>query len=274
MDRQKRQRYFRLGTTSFIYPDHIIPNVRKIGRFFDEIELLVFESIPDEVIPSAEDVKTLARLGKELDLTYNIHLPVDVSLTSASARERQKAADILNRVLERFARVCPTSHTLHLDRDRALGDGDGIAAWEENARKGLDLWVPGLDDPAGISLETLWYDPGCLAGLVRDYGLSVCLDLGHHFKYGYGLLESLEQFRGRVPLVHVHGVDFGAVDPSTGLPRDHQGLDRLRQDHLNGVVDFLASFRGTVCLEVFNLKNLNASLAVLEGIFDAVPNPV
>jgi hypothetical protein len=39
-------RLFRLGTTSFIVPDHIIPNVMKLGYFFDEIELLVFESDP------------------------------------------------------------------------------------------------------------------------------------------------------------------------------------------------------------------------------------
>ncbi|HAR34621.1 MAG TPA: sugar phosphate isomerase, partial [Desulfobacter sp.] len=64
---------FRLGTTSFIYPDHIIPNVKKIGAFFDEIELLVFESKPKE-IPSPDDVKELAGLSRDLNLTYNVHL--------------------------------------------------------------------------------------------------------------------------------------------------------------------------------------------------------
>ena len=35
---------FKICTTSFIYPDHYIPNVKMLGPFVDEIELLVFES--------------------------------------------------------------------------------------------------------------------------------------------------------------------------------------------------------------------------------------
>ena len=58
-------RPFRLGTTSFIYPDHIIPNVQKIGRFFDEIELLVFESSPKGVLPSREEIRVLEQLSGE-----------------------------------------------------------------------------------------------------------------------------------------------------------------------------------------------------------------
>lgn len=81
---QASPRPFRLGTTSFIVPDHIIPNVIKLGPFFDEIELLVFESYPPEVLPSKTEVATLLSLARDLDLTYNIHLPTDVSLSHES----------------------------------------------------------------------------------------------------------------------------------------------------------------------------------------------
>ena len=37
---------FKLGTTSFIDPGPIVDNVKKLGLVFDEIELLVFESLP------------------------------------------------------------------------------------------------------------------------------------------------------------------------------------------------------------------------------------
>ena len=67
---------FKIGTTSFIYPDHIIPNVKILGRYLDEIELLLFESTPDS-LPSKEEITTLATLATELDLTYHIHLPLD-----------------------------------------------------------------------------------------------------------------------------------------------------------------------------------------------------
>jgi len=77
-------RSFKLGTTSFIFPDHIIPNVKKLGGFFDEIELLIFESQPASVLPSKADVKELLYLSQKHDLNYNIHLPTDVSLSGES----------------------------------------------------------------------------------------------------------------------------------------------------------------------------------------------
>ncbi|MCG8618142.1 MAG: sugar phosphate isomerase/epimerase, partial [Desulfobacterales bacterium] len=179
--------------------------------------------------------------------------------------------DILNRVLERFAPIAPTSHTLHLDMDRDLRDDHRIAEWEETARQGLELWVPGLDDPAKISVETLWYDPSSLASLVEDFRLSVCLDAGHHFKYGYDLAKSLRLFENRIPLMHLHGVDFSARDKN-GRPKDHQGLDRYSADHFHQVADALSSFQGTVSLEVFNLANLKASLATLGKLFQDIPS--
>ncbi|WDP90712.1 MAG: TIM barrel protein [Desulfobacter sp.] len=260
------KREFRLGTTSFIYPDHIIPNVRKTGRFFDEIELLVFESLPREVIPSAGDVQELAALGRDLSLGYNVHLPVDVSLTAETPSDRQKAADILQGVLERFAPLAPSSYTLHLEMDRDMAGGDERAAWQERAADGLERLAPRLDDPSRISVETLWYDPAVLAPLVRQYGHSLCADLGHHFKYGFGVEQTREIFDKEISIVHLHGVDL------TGeRPRDHLGLDRMANDHFDRVVGFLTGFKGTVSLEVFNYPNLDHSLKRLANHFTDIP---
>ncbi|MEH0022154.1 MAG: cobamide remodeling phosphodiesterase CbiR [Desulfobacter sp.] len=265
-----KKRPFRLGTTSFIYPDHILPNVRKTGRFFDEIELLVFESQPRDVLPTPADVMELNALGKALDLTYNVHMPVDVSLAAASSLERQRAADTLALVMERFSPLAPTSHTLHLDMDRRISGPEEISAWEDRARKGLDLWVPHLDDPTAVSVETLWYDPVILSGIIEDYNLSACLDLGHHFKYGYDLCESIDRYKGRVPLVHLHGVDFESPGKD-GMPKDHIGLDRLPGELFGRVAAFLETYTGTVSLEVFGLVHLESSLKALAGEFSDIP---
>jgi len=259
-------RQFRLGTTSFIYPDNIIPNVRKIGKFFDEIELLVFESLPEAVLPSNEDVRELEVLGRDLDLGYNLHLPVDVSLTAESRRDRQSAADTLKQVLDRFAPLGPSTCTLHLDMDKNLLAPEDLKAWEERARKGLDLLVPDLDDPGLISVETLWYDPEILRSLVRDFGLRLCADAGHHFKYGYDIDTTFAWFREDISIVHLHGVDL------TGeKPKDHIGLDRLSEIHFEQLVSHLSRFTGTVSLEVFNFLNLEASLKRLAAAFSDIP---
>ena len=271
MESGLKKRGFRLGTTSFIYPDHIIPNVRQTGRFFDEIELLVFESQPRDVIPSTDDIRELKFLGEELNLTYNIHLPVDVSLTAGSAGERQAAADTLELIYERFSPLAPTTHTLHLDMARDISGPGEISSWEDRARKGLDLWIPHLDDPETTCVETLWYDPVHFSGMVGDYGLSVCADAGHHFKYGYDLSDSFTLFKDRIPLIHLHGVDFDNPDLKTGRPKDHQGLDRLPETMFDRVIACLETYSGTVSLEVFNLKNLGSSLVKLGRFFGNIP---
>ncbi len=135
------KRTFKIGTTSFIIPDNIIPNVKKIGRFFDEIELLVFESLPLDVVPCQEDIKVLARMGQDLEVGYNIHLPVDISLTAQTPKQRQQAADILQGVVDRFSPLLPSTFTLHLDMDKGLSGVDGITAWQERAQDGLGRFL-------------------------------------------------------------------------------------------------------------------------------------
>lgn len=261
----KQGRSFRLGCTSFVFPDHIIPNVRQIGPYVDEIELLVFESLPASVIPSAAEVTTLGELARDLDLTYNVHLPVDVSLTSASGPARQVAADRIWQVIDRFAPISPVTHTLHLDMDKA-GETE-IPAWEARARQGLDLLVPHLPLPQTLSLETLWYDPMILAPLAADYPVSICADLGHHFKCGHDPEQTFAQFKDRISIIHFHGVDF-SYDP----PKDHLGLDRLPGLLFERVTTLLLSFTGTVSIEVFGLAPLRASMEALSAVFENIPD--
>nr|WP_319396700.1 cobamide remodeling phosphodiesterase CbiR [uncultured Desulfobacter sp.] len=260
------KRPFRLGTTSFIYPDHIIPNVKKIGSFFDEIELLVFESKPESVIPSPNDVKELASLSRDLDLTYNVHLPTDISLSAANPQERRDAADTLKQVIERFS-ISPVTHfTLHLEMKKPLPSKAGIDLWQDNARQGLDLLVPALEDPAKIGVETLWYPPGIFKNLIDEFGLSVCADLGHHLKYGYDIPRTFELFGPKISLVHLHGVDTRLAPP-----RDHIGLDRMVPNEFKKMIAPLKHYTGTVGLEVFKLAHLQGSLAALSKFFRDMP---
>lgn len=267
-------RHFRLGTTSFIYPDHILPNVRRIGIFFDEIELLMFESEPRDVLPSQRDIRELVRLSGDLNLTYNVHLPTDIHLAAPSAPARQQAADRIARVMDLCEPLDATTHTLHLETggdDGSNGSGCDSSErvtdeWTGRAMDGLDRLVPLLPRPDLISLETLDYPPKRLLPFLERYELNVCIDAGHHFKYGYDLAASLDLFKERVPLIHLHG--FGKTKKGV---RDHTGLDRLDPVLFEQTVGLLAGFHGTVSLEVFNRDDLNRSLGVLSKAFTNIP---
>ena len=276
-------RPFRLGTTSFIYPGMILPNVERLGPVFDEIELLVFESRPYQgisVLPSEADVVELARLGKALDLSYNIHLPVDVSLTHPEYRA--EAVETLVRVVELMAPLSPTAHALHLPMDEALenelrlhrgketlpGDlASALETWLNHARRGLDALLPRLDDPGCLSVETLDYPPETLYPLLAEYPVNLCLDVGHHFKYGFDGGAVLSEYRDRIPLIHLHG-----VEPRGEKIQDHVGLDRLDAPTRADFLPRLADFTGTLSLEVFSLEHLNGSLSVLDQYFEGIPS--
>ena len=105
--------------------------------------------------------------------------------------------------------------------------------------------------------------------MLEAYGLQVCLDVGHHFRYGYDLQHSVDMFKNRIAVMHLHGVMV-----SGQKIRDHVGLDRLPLDQLCQTMDVLKTYEGTVSLEVFNRWDLNRSLAVLSDVFDEIPAPV
>jgi len=284
--KNKIDKRFKLGTTSFIYPDHIIPNVKKLGGYFDEIELLVFESQPDEVLPSKDEIKELVYLSKKLDVSYNIHLPTDVSLSSGTKEESQIARDTLVNVIELFAPLAPTTYTLHLEMPAHIkadiGNKKIIQQWEGTTCQMLQALLsdlsglpdsslgfsgsPGLPDhphgfePGLISIETLDYPFSCIEKLVDELGLSVCIDAGHQIKYQYDLLKTFECHRLQTSIIHLHGVDFSTPDL-----KDHTALDMLPERHMINVLSILETYTGVVSLEVFNLKNLNRSLKFLSN---------
>jgi len=266
-------RLFRLGTTSFIVPDHIIPNVIKLGPFFDEIELLVFESDPPDVLPSKEDVKTLLSLSRDLNLTYNIHLPTDVSLSDESAQKRQVAADTLLSIIDRFAPLNPSTYTLHLDMPQDIRQDmenkKKMEAWVNTTRNGLNALLSGIDDPGIISIETLDYPFRYVEPLINEFHLSVCVDVGHQIRYGHDLLQTFNSHKSRSPIIHLHGVDCSGVKK-----RDHKALDALSEDEIRKIRKVLETFKGVVSLEVFDLENLNRSLLVLSRYFQDIPSEI
>jgi sugar phosphate isomerase/epimerase len=268
MSMLKTARPFKLGTTSFIYHDHIVPNVRKLGPQFDEIELLIFESKPLEYLPPKADMDELARLSQALSVTYNIHLPTDISLSHCSKKEREEGIDTVERVMELVAPLVPTTHTLHLDftsQDREAGE-EGVKRWQERVVKNLDDLAARIPDPRLITIETLEYPPEILFPVMDNSPMSVCIDAGHLIKYDYDIAAVFERYRSKIPLIHFHGVDF-SFDP----PKDHQGLDKTPMERVLPTLEVLKQFTGVVSLEVFNLDNLNASMAWMDNQFFPEP---
>ncbi|MFP3979843.1 MAG: cobamide remodeling phosphodiesterase CbiR [Desulfobacterales bacterium] len=259
----KKRFPFTLAAPSFIYPDHILPNAVMLAPFVDEIELVLFQSRSDQDLPQEDEIRELAEISKNRDLTYNVHLPIDVSLTDAHKHNRDLALEQTVRTVECARSLAPTTWTLHLPYTEDFADTASINAWQKRASAAAgQLLEHTRIAPRLVSVETLDFPPAWLEPVVNCLDLSVCLDIGHLIEFGYDIAETFYSFKDRISIFHLYG------DVISG--RGHVGLHRLPEAHMPAVKDILSQFTGTVSLEVFSYEDLKASLRALQQI---VENP-
>ncbi|MDM8535996.1 cobamide remodeling phosphodiesterase CbiR [Desulfobacterales bacterium HSG17] len=251
----KKKFPFKLGTTSFIYPDDYIPNAQMLAPYVDEVELLIFESTWPDSIPSTETIERLRIIGKETSLKYNIHLPIDVSLTASDPKVHEHGVRVLCQVIERTSPLCPSTYTLHLPFNRKLNNDKEIKKRLDNACKGLEKILQTGIKSSLISVETLEYPFEWVKPLINDFNLSICMDIGHLFLYNFDPESFYDKFSDKISIIHLHGVRD---------KQDHISLEKLSQDHMQIVKKILKQFKGIVSLEVFSYKNLVPSLILLD----------
>ncbi len=251
---------FKLCTTTFIYPADWVTNARALGRSFDELELLLFESGRPDSLPDQEAVRTLADLAAELDFTWNVHLPIDIHPGHPDREVRQQAVDVIKRTMDLTAPLAPNTHTLHLPGIMGRPDEATVEQWQGRLQGTLEALV-GFDiTGSSLTIENIPDYPLEMAlPLIDAFGLEICLDIGHLLVSGASISAAFEMFKDRITLVHIHGVAQG---------RDHRSLDRLSQKRRDVLFNELKMFTGVVSLEVFSKRHLLASLECLRKEWD------
>lgn len=248
---------FKLATTSFIYPDNILPNVRMLSPFVDEIELILFES-RRESLPTPQDILELARIGEAENLTYNVHLPLDISIADPDSGKGETAIRAMHQVMDLTNSLNPSTWTLHLTCDEVANGQESLEKWQGRAKERLEKFLsPGYPE-ARISIENLSQPFEWTAPLIYDLGLSICMDVGHLMTNGFDAEAFYRQYQERITIIHLSGVENG---------KDHLGLDRMEPSRLESLMDILKGFTGVLCLEIFSYDDLTASLDVLEKMW-------
>jgi sugar phosphate isomerase/epimerase len=237
----------------------------------DEVELLFFESQMPGSLPDAAEVERLAGIAADHDLTFTVHLPLDVDLGAASPADRKRAVDALANIWARTRHLPVTSYTLHLAYPQgAARGGAAVGPWRDRTRAGLEALLAAGVDPRAISIETLDYPFAWAAPLVDALDLRVCLDIGHLILYantasaGEEVSEALDRHLGRATVIHLHGAAAG---------RDHRPLDELDDALLTLVLERLhrERFDASLSLEVFGLEALERSLAHFRRAWEQIP---
>ncbi len=245
------KRYWRLGVPSFVLPAEVSDNVLFLADKVDDVQLLFFESPARSRLPHQLDIELLKTLAVEHDLSYTVHLPLDLRLTSPAAVERSESVEEISRIVEKVSELSPLSFDLHLDYYHENEKEEWLRAVDFS----LALLSRELGDWASrIAVENTYYPFYEVRSLVLSHGLSLCLDFGHALYYGDDIARMIEDIPQAVH-IHYHGVE----------DRDHRVLTGRQRDLTVRIGQGMraCNYDGVFTLEVYDLAAVEKSLLEL-----------
>ena len=252
---------FRLGTTSYIIPDDILPNAHYLAGKVRDIELILFE-VDDgpNNLPSDEVISELKQIAYQADLTYTVHLPLDLKL-GEDGSDQDRSLVKARRVIECTRGLNPWAYVLHLDGRavRTSMDAEQIRRWQDQSVRALEIvssWAGGADQLAVENLET--YPLDFILPILDRIPVSRCVDVGHLWLDGHDPIPYLHSALPRTRVIHMHGID----------KRDHQSLAFLPKEKIQVVWDVLlqANYQGVLTLEIFSGEDFLSSLKIIEEL--------
>jgi sugar phosphate isomerase/epimerase len=245
----------RIGTTSYIFPADIITNVRKLAGRVSDIEIVLFESDEDgSNLPDAAVISELQRIAADNDLTYTIHLPLDVHLA-----DEQPFVERSLRVIGITEKLQPHGYVAHLD----TRDGNNaLNRLVDNSLRSLEVLIREAAPAEQLCVENLEDHPeGFIDAILNQTSVSCCVDIGHLWKTNVDPIPCLEAWLPRARVVHLHGVE----------KYDHRRLSLMPPQKLDPVVDVLRrDFAGVLTLEIFSEKNLWDSMKALQDSLNRI----
>ena len=255
-----KQKYpFRLGTTSYIIPDDILPNVRFLASKVDDVELVLFE-VDDGYnnLPDQKTISELYQIGSAEDLSYTIHLPTDLDFTGDSFT-LEKSLSKAKRTIEKTLPLAPWAYVLHLDGKHLINDKkpESKQIWQDKALsfvEQLNTWIGQGDLLAVENLEK--YPPDFWDEIIALADACRCIDIGHLWLDGHDPSPYVDQRLPQTRVIHIHGIQ----------ERDHKSLKFVPDESILQVLQQLKnqSYRGVVTIEVFDLEDLESSLEIFD----------
>ena len=191
---------------------------------------------------------------------FNVHLPIDIYLGDKRGEIRSEGVRIVKKFIERTLPLSPSVYTLHFSlRDNKNQDTPDLETWKSCLVQSTEEILQCGVDPSRISIETLGYPFEWIEKIVKDFGFSICLDIGHLLLQGWDLKGLSGKYLPDTSIIHLHGLQNG---------RDHLGIDKLDGEILDLIVSYLRHYQGILSIEVFSFDDLKNSLHVLEERMD------
>jgi sugar phosphate isomerase/epimerase len=252
---------FRLGTTSYIIPSDIVPNVRYLAGKVRDVELVLFD-VDDGMnnLPPKEEIDELCRIGSDHDMTYTVHLPLDLNLSDDASINKAR------KVIDCTGRLDPWAYVLHLDGKsvRHGASSEVMRQWRDQAVRSLEIvgeYAGGAEKLAVENLEGYpldFYEP-----VMQQIAVSRTVDVGHLWLDGYDAIAYLQRALPRTRVIHIHGIDG----------RDHRSLTNVPREKLRAVLNELVrtGYGGVLTVEVFSEEDFLSSCAAVQAVMKGEP---
>ncbi|MFW5959483.1 MAG: cobamide remodeling phosphodiesterase CbiR [Chitinivibrionales bacterium] len=248
---------FRAGCTSYVFPDHILPNVKLMAPFVDDFEIVLFESSERSNLPDKETIHELSAAAQNHDLSYTIHLPIDRKAASDDPVLEKGFTETAKRVIDLMYGLDPYAYILHLESVRFDSDREWIKRWEERSRDVCaEIGSHLLDESHKVCIENLGYPPVWNTGLACDAGLSLCTDIGHLWVYEKEWKGLIEKLLNKTRVVHLHGTS-GRDDHLSLEAGDVSSIDYVLKRLIKG-------YSGVMTLEVFGRGDTLSSIRFMD----------
>ena len=253
---------FRLGTTSYIIPADILPNIEFLADKIDDIELVLFESNEISNLPGKAVIDKLSKFAEENNITYTIHFPLDIVLGDIDESSRKESVQKCYRIIELMEYVQPFGYLVHCTghgKYSDTGNSGEIELWKSALDKSLKELCDSDVDTRRFCVETLNYPFELIEDVVYNNDLSVCLDIGHLLLGSYPVDEYMEKYSDRSRVIHLHGIIDG---------HDHRDISGINTAVLSRLMKRLTENNHcdrVMTLEIFNEKDFWKSLKILEA---------
>lgn len=248
---------FRIGTSSYIIPDDILPNVRWLAGKVKDIELVLFDIDEYCNIPDEHQARELKDLASANELSYTVHLPLNLNF---SEKDRDISLEKALKVINGTRSLIPHAYICHLEcRDISGEKGEALREWQEQRIRAVRMLIKEAritgQELAIENLET--YPIEHNEAVIQNCGTRVCLDIGHLFLQDLDPIPIMRKWLPMTSVVHLHGVGT----------RDHQSLRHMPMETIQVVVrEFIrADYRGVVTLEIFNEEDFRTSMEMIKA---------
>ena len=252
----------RIGTTSYIIPGDIIPNLQFLKHAVENIELIIFDSDGRSNLPSKSSILEMSIIAQDTGLTFTVHLPSAPHAGSPRETDRKRGVNKWLEIMDRMAGLLPLGWIVPLRENRLSPEQWCTEHWAVQCEKTLDA-LAGAAEPESLCIESTALECEAVENFLNTGNCSVCIDVGYMLRTEQDIHACLEKWFDRTRIIHLHGVR------SDG--RDHVDLGHMETDLLERLCTGLKNGGGApriLTLDLFSRKDLEKSMHILQEVID------